>query len=231
MKCSSARVRPESWHRRGAACVLLMLAVALVGAFDFDRLERQLIARFGPAHVPLLRDWQRALAEVRPMSETDKLKKVNEFINRRIAFDDDLEIWNLSDYWATPLETIGQGRADCEDYAIIKYYSLKDAGVPLAKLRLMYVKARLEGPAGPHLQAHMVLAYYPAPNAEPLVLDNLVTEIRPASQRRDLFPVFSFNSEAIWGGAAGSSPKGPGGTSQLSRWEDLLQRARREGFD
>ncbi len=231
MKCSSARVRPEPLYRRVAACVLLVLAVAAVGAFDFDRLERQLVARFGPAQVPLLRDWQRTLTESRPVTEAAKLKKVNEFINRRIAFDDDLAIWNLSDYWATPLETIGQGRADCEDYAIIKYYSLKDAGVPLAKLRLMYVKARLEGPAGPYLQAHMVLAYYPTPNAEPLVLDNLVAEIRPASQRRDLYPVFSFNSEAIWGGVAGNSPKGPGGTSQLSRWEDLLQRARREGFD
>jgi hypothetical protein len=43
--------------------------------------------------------------------------------------------------------------------------------------------------------------------------------------------VFSFNGEAIWGGVAGNSPKGTRGTSQLSRWEDLLQRAGKEGFD
>ena len=99
------------------------------------------------------------------------------------------------------------------------------------KVRLVYVKARLEGPAGPYLQAHMVLAYYPTPNAEPLVLDNLVPEIRPASQRKDLQPVFSFNSEAIWSGVAGNAAKGAGGTGQLSRWQDLLQRARGEGYD
>jgi predicted transglutaminase-like cysteine proteinase len=231
MKSRSARLRPERRFRRVAACVLLVLTVAVAAAFDFDRLERQLVARFGPAQVPLLRGWQRALAESQPVTEANKIRKVNDFINRRIAFDDDLAIWNLSDYWATPLETVGQGRADCEDFAILKYYSLKDAGVPLAKLRLMYVKARLAGPAGPYLQAHMVLAYYPTPNAEPLVLDNLVAEIKPASQRRDLYPVFSFNSEAIWGGVAGNAPKGTRGTGQLSRWEDLLQRARREGFD
>ncbi|MCX7148165.1 MAG: transglutaminase-like cysteine peptidase, partial [Rhodocyclales bacterium] len=124
-----------------------------------------------------------------------------------------------------------QGRGDCEDFAIIKYYSLRDAGVPLAKLRLVYVKATLNGPAGPYQQAHMVLAYYPTPNAEPLVLDNLIAEIRPASQRRDLQPVFSFNSEAIWNGAGGNAAKGAGGTGQLTRWQDLLQRARKEGFD
>lgn len=202
-------------------------------AYDFDRLLRLLDERFGPTRVAFLRDWQQTLADTRSrsMPEKDKLVRINDFINRNISFEDDLSIWNQSDYWATPLETIGQGRGDCEDFAIIKYYSLKDAGVPLAKLRLVYVKARLEGPAGPYLQAHMVLAYYPTPNVEPLVLDNLVPEIRPASQRKDLQPIFSFNSEAIWSGVAGNAAKGAGGTGQLSRWQDLLQRARKEGFD
>jgi len=218
-------------HRDVLRCLVLALAVSAVWALDFDSLQQQLVARFGQGHISLLRDWQKVLAESRSVAEKNKLQKVNDFINRRIGFDTDMEIWNQSDYWATPLETIGQGRGDCEDFAIIKYYSLKDAGVPLAKLRLVYVKARLNGPAGPYLQAHMVLAYYPTPNAEPLVLDNLVAEIRPASQRRDLQPVFSFNSEAIWNGVAGNSAKGAGGTGQLSRWQDLLQRARKEGFD
>ncbi|MDZ4251556.1 MAG: transglutaminase-like cysteine peptidase [Sulfuritalea sp.] len=214
-------------------CLWLVLAVSAVHAYDFDRLLRLLGDRFGPARVSVLRDWQQILTETRSraVAEKDKLVRINDFINRGIGFEDDLSIWNQSDYWATPLETIGQGRGDCEDFAIIKYYSLKDAGVPLAKLRLVYVKARLEGPAGPYLQAHMVLAYYPTPNAEPLVLDNLVPEIKPASQRSDLQPIFSFNSEAIWSGVAGNAAKGAGGTGQLSRWQDLLQRARNEGFD
>ncbi|MBL8478347.1 MAG: transglutaminase-like cysteine peptidase, partial [Sterolibacteriaceae bacterium] len=180
-----------------------------------------------------LRDWQQVLAEAAApkLSERQKLTGVNDFLNRRVAFDDDHAIWAQSDYWATPLETIGQGRADCEDYAIIKYYSLKDAGISQNKLRLVYVKARIDGPGGPQLQAHMVLAYYPTPDAEPLVLDNLVPDIRMASQRKDLYPVFSFNSEAIWSGVAGNATKGRGGTGQLSRWQDLLNRARSEGFE
>lgn len=210
---------------------MLTLAISAVWAYDFDRLQQQLTARFGPARISLLRDWQEMLARSKSLTESDKLKKVNDFINRRIAFDDDDSIWHRSDYWATPLETIGQGRGDCEDFAVIKYYSLRDAGVPLAKLRLVYVKARLNGPGGPYLQAHMVLAYYPTPNAEPLVLDNFVPVIKPASQRSDLQPIFSFNSEAIWNGVAGNAAKGYGGTVQLSRWQDLLQRARNEGFD
>lgn len=216
---------------RGWGWLLPALFLSAVWAFDFANFERQVLARYGPARVAVLREWQSSLAEARKVAELEKLRKVNDFVNRHVEFDEDIAIYSQSDYWATPLETIGVGRADCEDFAIIKYFSLKDSGIALAKLRLVYVKARLEGPGGPRLQAHMVLAYYPTPNAEPLVLDNLVPEIMPASKRRDLHPVFSFNSEAIWSGVAGNSAKGAGGTSQLSRWEDLLLRARKEGFD
>ena len=216
---------------------VVALALAISGlwhypalAFDFDRLQQQLQNRFGMARTSALKEWQQAQGASTKAKESDKLKRINDFFNRAILFEDDQSIWNQSDYWATPLETMGQGRGDCEDFAIAKYFSLRDAGVPTGKLRLVYVKARINGPGGPSLQAHMVLAYYPAPNAEPLVLDNLVPEIKPASQRGDLQPMFSFNSEAIWTGVAENSKKGAG-TGQLSRWEDLLKRARSEGFE
>lgn len=213
-----------------ALSIALLIGHGAASAFDFPRLEKQLIERFGPAQVPALKEWQKTQSGSINAKELDKLKRVNDFFNRVIRFEDDITIWNQTDYWATPLETVGKNLGDCEDYAIAKYFSLKDIGVPLAKLRLVYVKARLQGPAGPSLQAHMVLAYYPAPNAEPLVLDNLIPEIRPASERSDLQPMFSFNSEAIWAGVAENAKKGAG-TGQLSRWQDLLQRARNEGFE
>lgn len=222
------------WRRKPIgmlAQLALALAVPFVLAYDFARLEQLLVARFGTGPLALLRDWQRTLADSRLAGEKDKLVKINDFLNQRIRFEDDLSIWNLSDYWATPLETIGQGSGDCEDFAIMKYYSLKEAGIPVSKLRLVYAKASMNGPAGNYLQAHMVLAYYPSPQAEPLLLDNLDPEIKPASRRPDLYPVFSFNSEAIWSGTAGNAPKGTRGTGQLSRWQDLLNRTRSEGID
>ena len=229
-----APVNLSAWRRhvcrqfgRMILCLPITFAVSVL-AYDIEQLQQQLPARFGPTQVGLLRDWQKIVGEAKSLSEKDKLKKIDEFINARIEFDDDMAIWNQSDYWATPLETIGQGKGDCEDFAILKYFSLKEAGIPVAKLRLVYVKTKLNGPNGPYVQAHMILAYYATPNDEPLILDNLVTESKLASQRNDLQPVFSFNSEAIWSGNAG---KGSGGTEQLSRWQDLLRRAAAEGFD
>lgn len=196
-------------------------------ALDGERLQEMLLARFGPARVPLLRDWQGMLAASGSLPEAERLRRINDFFNRNIGFDEDIGIWGQSDYWATPLETLGRGRGDCEDFSIAKYYSLRQLGVPAAKLRLIYVKAIQGGSQ----RAHMVLAYYASPNAEPLVLDNLDPAIRPASKRPDLIPVFSFNSQGIYAGAAGNAAASSGGTGKLSRWEDLMQRARTEGFE
>ncbi len=197
---------------------------------DVDRLFASLQALGGA--VASFRDWQRLGADATALPGAEgKLRRVNEFFNRRIVFADDRETWGQGDYWATPMETLAKGKGDCEDFTIGKYFTLLAAGVPDEQLRLVYVKAKIGGSNSSLQQAHMVLAYYPEPNAEPLVLDNLITEIRPASRRPDLTPVFSFNSQGIWQGADGGTAPSAGGLGRLSRWQDLLQRARREGFD
>ena len=192
---------------------------------DFTQLQQILVSRFGTESAAVFSEWQSILTDDKKRTESEKLQKVNDFFNRRIFFNDDIAIWGQSDYWATPLETIGRMQGDCEDFSIAKYYSLINLGIPVNKLRLVYVKATQRGPLGSVQQAHMVLAYYPTPNADPLVLDNLNPQILPASRRSDLFPIFSFNSAGLWQGTGQQSSK-----SNLSRWQDLLARARAEGF-
>ncbi|MCP5267572.1 MAG: transglutaminase-like cysteine peptidase [Zoogloeaceae bacterium] len=208
--------------------MLLLCGLGAASAsLDFASLQQQLLARFGPARAPLLQDWQALLSSSSSLPEAEKLKRFNDFFNRNIVFDEDIAIWNQTDYWATPLETVGRGRGDCEDFSIAKYYSLKQVGVPVNKMRLIYVKAI----QGSSQRAHMVLAYYSSPAAEPLVLDNLDPAIKPASKRPDLIPVFSFNSQGIFAGVSGKTAPSAGGTGKLSRWEDLMRRARSEGFE
>lgn len=218
------------WHWPAATVVALWLGLHPATGLNANRLLATLQALGG--NPSALRDWQQLIGNVAAMADAeDRLRRVNEFYNRRMVFADDQEVWGQSDYWATPMELLAKGRGDCEDFTIAKYFSLINAGVPNEQLRLVYVKARIGGPSSSLLQAHMVLAYYPSPDAEPLVLDNLITEIRPASRRPDLTPVFSFNSQGIWQGAAGTDPQGAGGIGRLSRWQDLLRRAHQEGFD
>lgn len=160
-----------------------------------------------------------------PPLEKDRLTLANDFWNRALLSGEDITIWGKDDYWATPLESLGKGAGDCEDYVIGKYFTLLSMGVPANKLRFIYVRARVGGPASSSQIAHMVLGYYETPNAVPLVLDSLVSTILPASQRRDLTPVFSFNADGVY---VDGKPAAP--VDRLSRWRDLLQRMEREGI-
>jgi predicted transglutaminase-like cysteine proteinase len=208
---------------------ILMLPPNPVAAFDVTQLQATLRKLGGNPQA--LIDWQQLLQESKALPVPARLKRVNEFFNRRIRFGSDQEIWHQSDYWATPMETLSKGAGDCEDFTIAKYFTLLNADIPVEQLRLIYVKARIGGMNSNLQQAHMVLAYYASPDSEPLVLDNLITDIRPASRRTDLSPVFSFNSQGIFNGVDAKTTPEKGGVTQLSRWSELLQRARAEGFN
>ncbi|MDL2337848.1 MAG: transglutaminase-like cysteine peptidase [Pseudomonadota bacterium] len=183
--------------------------------------------KHGSKAVAGLQALQPILATAADQGDLQRLQAINEFFNRRIVFRDDLEVWGQVDYWASPFEMLEKGAGDCEDFAIGKYFSLLATGMTEQKLRLVYVRLQIGGQGGA-VQAHMVLAYYATPNAEPLILDNLVTEVRPASRRPDLTPVFSFNGDGLWQGT-GAQPVGDP-VARLSRWRDVLAKARAEGF-
>lgn len=221
------------WRSGGTPGVLVpvslllftLLAGALQADWDFTLISRRAETLYGPLGEGKQRidDWQRLLASQVGASEAEQLKEVNRFFNAKLRFTDDLALWNQVDYWATPVEALRRGAGDCEDYAIAKYISLRHLGVPAEKLRITYVKAlRLN-------QAHMVLTYYEKPDAVPLVLDNLIGSILPASQRSDLLPVYAFNGEGLWLSNQGGGKK-VGDAKRLSRWQDLLKKMKAEGF-
>ena len=209
----------------------LLLGWLAHGATDFDRLLSTLTQRWGVGPTPKFNAWRTLIGNISGMQDNERLKRVNDFFNKQVRFAEDVDNWEQPDYWATPMESVGKGAGDCEDYAIAKYFTLRESGIPTAKLRLIYVRASSGTAGGAPSQAHMVLAYYAQPDAEPLVMDNLVGDIKPASRRPDLVPVFSFNSEGVFAGAAGAAGAPAAGTGRLSRWEDLLRRAKVEGFD
>lgn len=200
----------------GLILLLGPLALALDAA-QLAALERQ----YGAEARQRAESWQQLLDGSAGLAEMDKLREVNRFFNR-LAFVSDREHWGREDYWATPLEFLGTGGGDCEDFAVAKYFSLKALGVPVDRLRLTYVKAVQLN------EAHMVLTYYPEPSAEPLVLDNLVPDIRLASGRRDLVPVYSFNADGLWLAKERGLGRFVGKADRLSRWTELQRRMARE---
>jgi predicted transglutaminase-like cysteine proteinase len=221
---------------RWAACVraalLRLLAVVALLAFSVQALDTDRIVRsaqkYGPTGLASAKALQQVMLGLGGKDDAARLRAVNDFYNQRLAYVEDTDNWGQVDYWASPLESLGKGAGDCEDYAIGKYFTLTSLGIPHAKLRMVYVRASLpDAPNG--FVAHMVLAYYPTPDAEPLVLDNLQPVIRPAGQRPDLAPVFSFNAEGLWQGVGSIRANGDPLT-RLSKWREVLMRARQDGF-
>ena len=227
---------PRTWQapiflqRACLAVIACLLSVTLVwGQLDLDRMRSLAMQRYGADTANLVDEWYATIESMRDMPDAQKLETANKFFNRRIRWVQDPEAWGQKDYWATPLETMGNGMGDCEDFAIAKYSMLVLAGMDINKLRITYVKAQMGGPNSQIHAAHMVLAYYPNPAAVPEILDNLITDIYPATKRTDLTPVYGFNSRGLWvGGAATPATTNPG--AKLSRWRDLLQRAAAEGM-
>ena len=207
---------------------LLVCGVAL-SAVNLDKMQSLALSRYGPNTEKTVQDWRQLIVTIQPLPEGEKLEAVNSFFNARIRWVEDVDNWGENDYWATPLETMARRKGDCEDFSVAKFVTLLLGGVAMNKLRITYVRAQSGGPLSKSYIAHMVLAYYPTPSADPLILDNIVELVRPASQRADLKPVFAFNSNGLWvGGSTVPATKDP--AAKLSRWRDLLQRMSADGL-
>ena len=173
--------------------------------------------KYGKAAVDRLMQWEELIRIGKRLTDLQKLEKTNRFFNR-MAFANDVDLWGVRDYWATPVQFICKNAGDCEDFAIAKYFTLKAMGVSESKLNITYVKAvRYNMP-------HMVVTYYGKPGSEPMILDNLIDTVELASKRTDLVPVFTFNGTGLWLAHQRGQGKLAGSSSRITPWNDLLKR-------
>jgi len=80
-----------------------------------------------------------------PLAE--KCAAVNAAVNKDIAFVWDQWNYGIEERFATPAETLREGRGDCEDYAVMKYFLLRHLDVPADNLLLAVVDI----PDGKHM--------------------------------------------------------------------------------
>tara|TARA_R110001592_G_scaffold15425_6_gene67252 strand:+ start:3131 stop:3826 length:696 start_codon:yes stop_codon:yes gene_type:complete len=138
-------------------------------------------------------DWIEFLKSVKDLNKLDQLRQVNERMNKA-TYVQDKSNWGQNDYWATPQEFMARF-GDCEDYAIMKYLSLRMLGWDDNDLRVVAVKD-LNLKVG-----HAILVVYmTAKSGEriPLVLDNQIGTVVKASSIRHYQPVFSINQKSWW---------------------------------
>ncbi|TYK66488.1 transglutaminase-like cysteine peptidase [Colwellia echini] len=186
-------------------------------SLDEVQIINALINNYGERAGKRGKAWFNLIEESHQLEEENKLEKVNNFFNQ-LYFTSDITLWGVSNYWATPLEFIGVNAGDCEDFAIAKYFTLLELGIPDEKMRISMVKAVTLN------QYHMVVAYYPTPSSVPVILDNINGTIKPATERKDLIPVYSFNGKQLWLNKKKNQGVLAGKSKRLKQWTDLNQR-------
>lgn len=152
---------------------------------------------------PALRRWRDLLRRLAGQPLSVQLDEVNRFANAW-PYRTDAENFGRSDYWASPLEFLARS-GDCEDYAIIKYVSLRELGVADRQLRLVVLRDTLRG------DAHAVLAV--AAGDHVWILDNLAETVLPQDQLSHYRPYYSVNAQSRWMHAslpAGAAARGKG---------------------
>ena len=132
--------------------------------------------------------WRALREKLQNASLMEKMKGVNSFFNQW-PYKTDRDIWGVEDYWETPREFV-QKSGDCEDYAISKYYGLRDLGVPVEVLRVVAVKDSIRN------LGHAVTVVFVDNDA--YVLDNLTGLILSHTRLTHYKPQFSVNEQFLW---------------------------------
>ena len=118
----------------------------------------------------------------------EQLAAVNAYANR-YPYKTDWQVWQLSDYWASPKEFLEKS-GDCEDYVILKFVTLRALGVPNERLRLVVVQDTVRR------LAHAVLAVYHGD--EVYILDSLFDAVLAQRYVRQYRPYYSVNETTRW---------------------------------
>lgn len=206
-------------------CILILILVIFcsgAASIEFSPEYLNEIAKnYGDYARRRLVSWEKLIKENKNIDERKKLDTVNNFFNL-LGYRLDIDHWGVIDYWATPLEFVISGSGDCEDYAVAKYFTLLQLGVPDEKLMIMYVKLLQDNTV--YERGHMVLLYYPSSGDVPLVLDIVNKEILLADQRPDLKPIYGFNGTGLWQAKELGIGRKIGASADLKQWADLESR-------
>ena len=132
--------------------------------------------------------WQRVIKQAKGQAPMEQLRLVNSFFNKW-PYRLDQDAYGTSDWWATPHEFL-KISGDCEDYAIIKYFALRELGYSQDELRIVVVKDRIRG------IAHAILAVFL--QGEAYVLDNVSNTIFPHTKFKHYTPQYSLNEQYRW---------------------------------
>lgn len=132
--------------------------------------------------------WQKIIRQSIGLSPMAQLKTVNSYFNRW-PYQLDIDVYGVSDYWATPGEFLKLS-GDCEDYSITKYYALRKLGFAIDDMRIVLLKDNIRN------ISHAILAV--KLNGDTYVLDNVSDLVLSHLKYEHYVPQYSVNEFYRW---------------------------------
>lgn len=132
--------------------------------------------------------WQKFTQTMQGAPKLRQLLKVNLWFEQ-FPYKQDNWVYKQNDYWATPTEFLTKG-GDCEDYAIIKYMTLRQLGFQAKDMKIAFVYDVYSGTD----HAFLVVKH----NGAEFVLDNREKVVVSRYMKNRYRPHFAFNEEKVW---------------------------------
>jgi predicted transglutaminase-like cysteine proteinase len=127
------------------------------------------------------------------------LDHVNSAVNQSMRYQADASLWGVGDYWADPADIAQKGAGDCEDFALTKFWLLRELGIAEEQMQLVILQNTRRQ------LFHAVLVVHTATGA--YVLDNVNSTLRQDTAYAQYTPIMSFSgsNSYIHGFASGSA--------------------------
>jgi predicted transglutaminase-like cysteine proteinase len=136
-----------------------------------------------------LKAWREGLVKAKGLTRWQQIVEVNRLVNSLVLFRNDIDRYGVADHWATPKEALLKS-GDCEDYAILKYLSLRELGFKDKDMRMVVLKITRRG------IGHAVLAVNH--DGGRYILDNLAEKPVEHSVVKGYQPIYSVNARGQW---------------------------------
>jgi predicted transglutaminase-like cysteine proteinase len=158
------------------------------------------------------------IAEGDGRTDRARVGLINRAVDLAITPTADEVQWGVEDHWSSPFETLQTHRGDCEDYAIVKYVALRQAGLSSADVKIVILRKLFP------IEDHAVDAV--RVNGDWLILDNRqLTLVRDTDMMRAI-PKFLLDEDGVHRFVPSSTSAlsiTPAGTPQVSERRGNLE--------
>lgn len=143
-------------------------------------------SRVGPGC--MYNQWRQLLAKAHTLPRLQQLYFINREMNRG-RYIVDPENWGREDYWESLYEFLMRD-GDCEDYAIAKYMTLKELGIPPQNMRIVILQDYNLNLMHAVLSVTMEGVNY--------ILDNQLQQVVRDTSIHHYEPIYSINETHWW---------------------------------